>query len=178
MIRSVNHVTVPDGWIVLDTLSTMTAGSSVGPALGLLAAAVAIIALGLTVDRRPLALILAFLVLPIGLLFLVSHALRPAWHLQNFVVILPILTLILAAALVTLYRTFRGRRLRMTLVLAAAALVLVMAERGRELAAAPKPNVFQTLAGALRAQAEPGDTILATDNFAFWSLARYAAGPR
>jgi mannosyltransferase len=181
VLRGAGHALSPDGGIVASTVTELAIGTHADQ-LGLWTLPALIVlgvgfvgALALAATARNL--LIAYVLLPLVLVFAVSHVLTPIWLTRAFVFAVPVFYVAIGRAL--------GPRLarsalpgRVIVAALAAAVICLQAATGYRNALVPKEPDYAALAAAYRRQMAAGDCVVAFQGLdAFWGMARYFAGP-
>lgn len=185
LLRGAGHPVVPDAGIVVSGLTELAVGVPPGPfdaralaTLIMLALAFAAAFISLPNARH---LLIAYVILPILLVFGVSHALAPIWLTRSFLFAVPVFAVAIGRTLAfRLGRTQNRRRAlpQAAAVLAAIALVFGQAMAGIDLANAGRVPDYRALSIAATRQLAPGDCLAAVQGLdQFWGIARTLGGP-
>jgi mannosyltransferase len=178
VLRGAGHALSPDAAIVASTLSDLAVGTSAGrlglwtvPALTILGLA-GLAALVTVANARDL--VSAYLLLPLVLVFVVSHTVTPIWLTRAFVFSVPVFAIALGRAL----GWWRHRIPWPILTIIAGCVVCLQSATAYRNESTPKEPDYAVLMAKFRDQMAAGDCLVAFQGLdAFWGAARYFAGP-
>jgi hypothetical protein len=181
VLRGAGHALSPDGGIVAATVTELAVGTPadrLGPwtltALILLGFGF-LGALARAASSRNL--LISYVLLPLLLVFAVSHVLTPIWLTRAFVFAVPVFCLALGRALGPWFERSAAPGRAIVAILAAAVIGLQAVTSYRNALVPKEPN-YAALAADYRRQMAAGDCIVAFQGLdAFWGMARYFAGP-
>lgn len=182
MIRSVGHMTLPDGAVVVGTLTRLLLDQAAmqHPALlvlGVLLLAGSILGAWWSSLRW---MFVAYVLFPILLLLAVSYFVRPVWHLRALYPLTPFLVLGGAVALArlgdVLARMTRLRGAASAPALLMTMLLVVLAVWNASLV--EKSHRYPAAVEFVQSHLAPGDIVWAPDFVSAWAVKRYWIGPR
>ena len=183
MIRQIGHSALPDASDVMWSLAQLFAGFSVGQlSISVLScfAVVGVTIIGfLLTAPNSRHLLISYLILPLLLAFVVSHAVKPLWLTRSFLFAVPVVGVAIGRCvghwLTDAHALFARKHI---LIAVSAALISLQVAISYQGALAPKEPNYSTLAQALRTQARAGDCVIALSHMdVFWGIARYFVGP-
>ncbi|MEA2755457.1 MAG: hypothetical protein QOJ54_1746, partial [Aliidongia sp.] len=178
VLRGAGHALSPDAAAVASTLTDLAVGTHAGrlglwtvPALAILGLA-GLAALVTVATARDL--LIAYLVLPLALVFAVSHAVTPIWLTRAFVFAVPVFAVAIGRAL----GDWRYRIPWPILAAAAGCMICLQGATAYRNESVPKEPDYAALMAEFRSRMAAGDCLVAFQGLdAFWGAARYFAGP-
>jgi hypothetical protein len=185
LVRHTDHFsTLPTARVVADTLAYLIAGPIAQQhwALALAVAAGFLVVISLLTDARIRAVLVAFVIAPIGFALVMSYALQPMWIDRMFLSTTPFLALAMARG-VFIVGEGSGRLISDTvgrITIGCAATVLTIGLAGGSGWAAThdlKLTNYRAATQEIRAALQPGDVILVPEADTFWGIAWYFVGP-
>jgi mannosyltransferase len=185
LVRHTDHFsTLPTARVVADTLAYLIAGPVAQQhwALALAVAAGFLVVISLLTDARIRAVLVAFVIAPIGFALVLSYALQPVWIDRMFLSTTPFLALAMGRG-VFIVGEGSGRLISDTvgrIAIGCAATVLTIGLAGGSGWAAThnvKLTNYRAATQEIRAALQPGDVILVPEADTFWGIAWYFVGP-
>jgi mannosyltransferase len=178
VLRGAGHALSPDAAAVASTLTDLAVGTHAGrlglwtvPALAILGLA-GLAALVTVATARDL--LIAYLVLPLALVFAVSHTVTPIWLTRAFVFAVPVFAVAIGRAL----GDWRYRIPWPILAAAAGCVICLQGATAYRNESVPKEPDYAALMAEFRSRMAAGDCLVAFQGLdAFWGAARYFAGP-
>jgi hypothetical protein len=185
MIRSVDHAAMPDVLGVLTSITQLFFGFSAGQdvfafsVLAVLALTLIGVLLALPTSRL---LVISYVVVPVLLVFLVCHVLKPVWLTRSFLFAVPVVGVAIGRSLghwwASLQYSSMRAPARWIVATASGVAVCLQVASGYHEGLTPKQPDYSVLAAEIRKQASPGDCVAVFDHpHYFWGLARYLIGP-
>jgi mannosyltransferase len=182
MVREIGHAAMPDASGLALSIAEIFAGFHVDQVGSLIF--LSFIVLGLTLAGFLVAtanarhLLVSYLVLPLLLVFVASHVLRPLWLTRSFLFAVPVVGVVIGRCVAHWLADPPRAAMGKAAAALTSALVFLQVVISYKSALAPKEPNYSMLAEALRTQARPGDCMTAVSHMdAFWGMARYFAGP-
>jgi hypothetical protein len=183
-VRSLSHIAVPDLQQVIETFGFLVFGLAAPSSLILRIAASAVFLsiLGAAVRGPSRAVARGLVLVPIGLLFIASHLVRPIWIDRALLFITPFMALVLSSTFTVVCDHVRARWQwrRGTVIangMALGFLVLAGFLGFSELRNYEKPTRYEMAARTIWEEFQPGDLVYAPGFVSFWGIAWYLLGP-
>jgi hypothetical protein len=185
MVRSVSHTTAPGLRDVASTVAFLILGPATrgSDALQVVALVLFVAILGAAFTRAGRVLVPGLVVLPLTIVFAISHVLRPMWVDRALLFVTPFLATALALSLHALGDVARRRlgaddRRWPAVAVGGAVVVLLAGLSFRVFDAFEKKTRFREAAGMISAGLLPGDVVFVPENVTYWGIAWYLVGPR
>lgn len=184
LMRGTSHADAPDLEIVLGTISEIylgNGGAIFGPYMAVVQIGLLALCL-LAIFRNAPArrLILSYVLLPIVVSLIVSHALAPMWLTRSFIFTIPIFWIAIGRFLggeMMRARSEAGPILRAAVAVVALFVILVQADAIYREASTPRLPNYRDIVSYISERASAGDCIVAMNGIdVFWGVSRYFAG--
>jgi mannosyltransferase len=186
MVRKAGQAVIPDASALALSVAEIFAGFNIDQLGSLTFLSFVIFGLALAgflvASANSRHLLVSYLVLPLLLVFVASHVLRPLWLTRLFLFAVPVVGVVIGRSidrwLADPPRAVISKARASIVAALTGALVLLQVVISYKSALVPKEPNYSVLVEAFRTQARPGDCITAVSRYVdFWGMARYFAGP-